>query len=128
MHFLFNAPSGVTEGLQEDIEAALAEAVGASAFNLPTTDALAIKVVFFVARPEDAPPSQRWPTGKPTPWQIAAAVRRALHGIIFRNDSHVVSIKTDKRYCVNDMEPHTRVEIWTAGAKRYQEFRPRREG
>ncbi|MCK4512999.1 hypothetical protein KAW64_14735, partial [bacterium] len=94
MLLVFKARHGVAEGLQEDIEAALAEAVAASEFDLPTKDALAIEVVFFVARPEDTPPSQRWPAGKPTPWQIAAAVRRALHGILFVNDCHVVSIKT----------------------------------
>ena len=93
---------------------------------LPTDDALAIEIVAFFPRPKSAPPSRKWPIAKPDASNIQKAVEDSLHGILFKNDSHVVSIKTDKRYCVNDMEPQTRVEIWTAGAKR-NELRPRRE-
>jgi len=127
MTLIFKAQHGVTEGLQGDIEAALADALADGKSVLPAGDALAIEVVFFTARPESAPPSQRWPVGKPTPWEVGAAVRRALHRVVFTHATHVVSIKTDKRYCVNGQEPHTRVEVWTAGAKRYSELRPRRE-
>ena len=96
--------------------------------GLPTDEALAVEIVSFFPRPKSAPPSQKWPIAKPDASNIQKAVEDSLHGVIFKNDSHVVSIKTDKRYCVNDMEPQTRVEIWTAGAKRYSELRPRREG
>ena len=95
--------------------------------DLPTDDALAIEIVSFFPRPKSARPSQKWPIAKPDASNIQKAVEDALHGIIFRNDSHVVSIKTDKRYCPEGMEPHTRVEIWTAGSKRYYDMRPRRE-
>ena len=95
--------------------------------GLPSDEALAIEIVSFSPRPKSAPPSQKWPIGKPDSTNIQKGVEDALHGIIFKNDSHVVDIHTSKRYCVNGQEPHTRVEIWTAGAKRYSELRPRRE-
>ena len=95
--------------------------------GLPTDEALAIEIVSFFPRPKSAPPSQKWPIGKPDATNIQKALEDALHGIIFVNDSHIVDIHTSKRYCVNGQEPHTRVEIWTAGAKRYSELRPRRE-
>ena len=95
--------------------------------GLPTDEALAIEIVSFFPRPKSAPPSQKWPIGKPDSSNIQKGIEDALHGIIFVNDSHVVDIHTSKRYCVNGQEPHTRVEVWTAGAKRYAELRPRRE-
>lgn len=84
----------------------------------PTDDALAIEIVAFFPRPKSAPLTQKWPIAKPDATNIQKAVEDALHGVIFKNDSHVVDIHTAKRYCVNDMEPQTRVEIWTAGTLR----------
>ena len=94
--------------------------------ELPTDEPLAVEIVSFFPRPKSAPPSQKWPIAKPDASNIQKAVEDALHGIVFVNDSHVVSIETHKRYCVNDMEPQTRVEIWTAGSKR-GDVRPRRQ-
>ena len=86
--------------------------------ELPTDDALAIEIMSFFPRPKSARPSQKWPIAKPDATNIQKGIEDALHGIVFVNDSHVVSIKTDKRYCPDGMEPHTRVEIWTAGTLR----------
>lgn len=97
---------------------------------LPTDDALAMEIVSFFPRPKSAPPSQKWPIARgvvPDASNIQKGVEDALHGVVFINDCQVASIKTDKRYCGDGMEPHTRVEIWTAGSKRYYELRPRRE-
>jgi len=115
----FKAVTGATEGLREDIEVALFKAVQASDFIFPTDEPLAIEIVFFCGRPAGARASAKWPIGDPPCHEVTAAVRMALRGVVFRQYSHVVSIKTDKRYCVNGMEPHTRVEIWAAGTKRY---------
>jgi len=95
--------------------------------NLPCDDALAMEIVAFFPRPPSAPKSQVWPAAKPVPdaTNIQKAVEDALHGVIFQNDCRVVSIKTDKRYCVNGMSPQTRVEIWTAGTLR-DNARPRK--
>ena len=94
--------------------------------GLPTDEPLAMEIVSFFPRPKSAPPPQRWPIAKPDASNIQKAVEDALHGIVFVNDSHVVSIETHKRYCVNGMEPQTRVEVWTAGSKR-GDVRPRRQ-
>ena len=84
----------------------------------PTDDALAIEIVAFFPRPKSAPLTQKRPIAKPDATNIQKAVEDALHGVVFKNDSHVVDIHTAKQYCVNDMEPCTRVEIWTAGTLR----------
>lgn len=84
----------------------------------PTDDALAIEIVAFFPRPKSAPLSQKWPIAKPDATNIQHGAEDALHDVVFNNDSHVVDIHTSKRYCVNDMEPCTRVEIWTAGTLR----------
>ena len=99
--------------------------------DLPTDDALAIEIVSFFPRPKSAPLSRKWPIARgtvPDASNIQKGVEDALHGVVFVNDCQVVSIKTDKRYCTKGMEPHTRVEIWTAGAKRYADIRSMRPG
>lgn len=95
--------------------------------DLPTDDALAIEIVAFFPRPKSAPLTQKWPIAKPDATNIQKAVEDALHGVVFTNDSHVVDIHTAKRYCVNDMEPCTRVAVWTAGTLQ-DNLRTRREG
>ena len=98
---------------------------------LPTDDALAIEIVCFFARPKSVRMSRKYPLNRIDCTNIQKGIEDALHKpkpIAFRNDCHVVSIKTDKRYCAEGMEPHTRVEIWTAGAKRYADIRSMRPG
>ena len=108
------------------VKAQAQRAVLESKQDLPTDEPLAIEIMAFFPRPKSAPPSRKWPIAKPDSTNIQKAVEDALHDVIFVNDSHVVDIHTSKRYCVNGMEPQTRVEIWTAGAKR-GDVRPRRQ-
>ena len=97
--------------------------------GLPCDDALAIEIVAFFSRPPSVPKSRKFPLNRVDCTNIQKGIEDALHTpdkIAFENDCHVVHISTDKRYCPEGMEPHTRVEIWTAGTKRY-DVRPRRQ-
>ena len=96
--------------------------------DAPCDDALAVEIVAFFPRPKSVPKSQKYPLNRVDCTNIQKGIEDALHKpkpIAFRNDCHVVSIKTDKRYCVNGMSPQTRVEIWTAGTLR-DNARPRK--
>lgn len=86
--------------------------------GLPCDDALSVEIVSFFARPKSVPLSRKYPLNRVDCTNVQKGIEDALHKpepIVLRNDSHVVTIKTSKRYCVNGQEPHTRVEIWTAG-------------
>ena len=89
--------------------------------NLPCDDALAVEILCFFARPKTVPLSRKYPLNRVDCTNVQKGIEDALHKptpIAFRNDCHVVHICTDKRYCPDGMEPHTRVEIWTAGTLR----------
>ena len=90
--------------------------------NLPCDDALAVEILCFFARPKSVPLSRKFPFNRVDCTNVQKGIEDALHKpvpIAFKNDCHVVDIHTSKRYCGEGMEPHTRVEIWTAGTKRY---------
>ena len=86
---------------------------------LPTDEPLAMEIVFFIPRLPSEPKSRKFPIRKPDIKNVYAGVEDALHGILFRNDSHVVDAHICRRYCPDGMEPHTSVEVWVAGTKRY---------
>ena len=90
--------------------------------DLPTDDPLSIEIIAFFARPKSVPLTRKYPINPVDCTNIQKGIEDALHKpdpIVFKNDCHVTDIHTSKRYCGEGMEPHTRVEIWTTGTKRY---------
>ena len=109
-------PSPETERFMNTVtaQAQLAVLRAEMRHEFPTDDALFCEFVCFFTRPNSVPLSRKWPIAKPDCTNIQKAVEDAMHRVVFKNDSHVVSIQTSKRYCLPGVEPYTQVRIWTA--------------
>lgn len=60
--------------------------------------ALLMRIAFFLPRPKTLPKKVMWHTKKPDLDNLAKAVKDALKGICYRDDSQIISLLTTKAY------------------------------
>lgn len=74
-----------------------AAAVAVMGENPPSQRPLTVSVMFYMRRPKSHPKTKRtWPTARPDVDKLARAVLDAVTGIVFQDDSQVVSLHAFK--------------------------------
>jgi len=81
--------------------------------EVPLDEPLAVVAVFYSSPPKSK--KKQYPTGRPDCSNLIKAVEDALLGVIYRDDSCIVSLDVHKRY---DAVP--RVLVGIAAMKEYQ--------
>jgi len=74
--------------------------------------ALALQVTFYLPRPRSAPKRRRYPEVKPDLDNLVKAVKDALEGLFWVNDSRIVELVARKRY---GDPPRVEIEVAPAG-------------
>ena len=76
---------------------------------------LALRAVFHLPKPSSAPKWKLWARGRPDVDKLARAVLDALTGVVWIDDSRVVSLHVSKPYAI-DGPPRAEIEIEPWGA------------
>jgi Holliday junction resolvase RusA-like endonuclease len=64
----------------------------------PVDGPLAMRLVFHLPRPQSLPKREKWPTKRPDLDNLGKAIKDALKGVIYRDDSLIVKFTADKVY------------------------------
>jgi crossover junction endodeoxyribonuclease RusA len=75
-----------------------------------------VAVSFLLPKPKSAPKWKRWPTAKPDLDKLIRAVFDALTGVLFKDDSQVVSVTASKAYAV-DCPAGADIQVVPIGAR-----------
>lgn len=74
-------------------------------------DAIEMEVIFFLAKPKSKPKAVIHHTTKPDLDNLLKAVKDALQGYAYRNDSQIVFIQSFKFYCFENTRPQVQIRI-----------------
>lgn len=81
----------------------------------PMEGPLCIRLSFYLPRPKSIPKRVAYPTKRPDLDKMVRSVKDALTGVLYRDDSQIVSIVADKEY---SEEPgvHVSLEVLTCSS------------
>lgn len=108
----------------KEIEAAIVEAIAASGFLIPESDVpLVVEVVFYRARPKNQYRSGRFervlrtdaptkPISTPDATKLWRSFEDALTGLLWGDDSRVVTQLVDEEFVHWWEEPRTELKLW----------------
>lgn len=74
----------------------------------PAQDPLSMSLAFLLPRPKSLPKRERHHTKKPDVDNLAKAVKDALRGVVYRDDSQIVELHVTKRY---DLAPGVVIRV-----------------
>ena len=74
----------------------------------PVDGALAMRVTFFLRRPQSLPKREQHPVKRPDLSNLLKAVEDALQGVVYRDDSQIIRLDVEKRY---DPAPGARITV-----------------
>ena len=73
-----------------------------------------LAVAFILPRPKSLPKRVTTHTKRPDLDKLVRAVKDAMTGVVWRDDSQVVELVTAKRYCGGVEQPHARISVCRA--------------
>lgn len=95
--------TSATRGLK-DWERKIASAANAHADGTLITGAVHLTVAFFLSRPKSLPKRLRLHTKRPDLDKLIRGATDALTGIVYKDDSQIVSVLATKNYTAHDEE------------------------
>ena len=72
--------------------------------------ALSMELIFYMPRPKSLPKKVEHHVKKPDVDNLAKAVKDAMEGVFYKNDSQVCTLKVKKVYCEEHPGVHVRIE------------------
>ena len=79
--------------------------------NKLITEAISLDLIFYLPRPKSLPKKVMKHIKRPDLDNLIKLVKDALTGIFWKDDSQIIMIIAEKKYCPVNETPRTRVEI-----------------
>lgn len=77
----------------------------------PWSGAVKLNIHIVYRRPKRLPKDRYWPSCRPDGDNVEKLILDSLNGVLYTDDSNVVSVSWLRRYTVGLEEPHTDVEV-----------------